>query len=172
MVVSISPLFFVSHTGPSVDFVLAENSQVTFDNGSIYSPLPSVQINANPSQAAFNTGRFSSSPAPQSWSVQGHTIHQYSGPQGVSSFWRFFLEIPMQDFEQSITYSLNRGGEMRFLVPAAGENFRWAAHSCNGFSAGVDVDSFKGHGFESGFDPVWVDLLDKHEEIGLHAIVG
>ena len=61
---------------------------------------------------------------------------------------------------------------MTFLVAGSGDNLRWAGHSCNGFSAGVDTDSFKGEGFESGFDPVWEVLLDRHEKVGLHAIVG
>lgn len=61
---------------------------------------------------------------------------------------------------------------MNFLVPAANTNMRFAGHSCNGFSSGVDIDSFTGEGFESGYDPVWEDLLEKHESIGLHAIVG
>ncbi len=46
------------------------------------------------------------------------------------------------------------------------------AHSCNGFSGGVDTDAFKSDKFESGFDPVWSDVLEKHEMIGYHAMVG
>lgn len=61
----------------------------------------------------------------------------------------------MESHEQTIRYRLNGGGEMQFLVPAQGMNLRWAAHSCNGFSAGTQVDDFKAARFESGFDPLW-----------------
>lgn len=43
---------------------------------------------------------------------------------------------------------------------------------CNGFSAGVDPDSFRGPGFQTGYDPVWVDLLAKHAEQPFHLLVG
>lgn len=43
---------------------------------------------------------------------------------------------------------------------------------CNGFSAGVNPDSFRGPGFNSGYDPVWMDLLRKHAERPFHALVG
>lgn len=43
---------------------------------------------------------------------------------------------------------------------------------CNGFSAGVNPDDFRGPGFKSGYDPVWMDLLAKHAEQPFHALVG
>lgn len=43
---------------------------------------------------------------------------------------------------------------------------------CNGFSAGVNPDDFRGPGFKSGYDPVWMDLLSKHAETPFHALVG
>lgn len=43
---------------------------------------------------------------------------------------------------------------------------------CNGFSAGVNPDDFRGPGFQSGYDPVWADLLEKHAEAPYHALVG
>jgi len=42
------------------------------------------------------------------------------------------IEVPLQDIEMTIRYRLNGGAEMGFVVPAIGQNFRWAAHSCNG----------------------------------------
>ena len=45
-------------------------------------------------------------------------------------------------------------------------------HQCNGFSAGVNPDDFRGPGFQSGYDPVWVDLLAKHAEQPFHVLVG
>lgn len=43
---------------------------------------------------------------------------------------------------------------------------------CNGFSAGVNPDDFCGPGFQSGYDPVWIDMLSKHAEDPFHALVG
>jgi hypothetical protein len=31
-----------------------------------------------------------------------------------------------------VTYSLNGGEGIEFVVPKIGQNLRWAAHSCNG----------------------------------------
>jgi hypothetical protein len=36
----------------------------------------------------------------------------------------------------------------------------------------VDPDSFRGQGFQTGYDPVWVDLLAKHAEQPFHLLVG
>lgn len=46
------------------------------------------------------------------------------------------------------------------------------SRQCNGFSAGVNPDEFRGPGFASGYDPVWSDLLEKHQEEPFHALVG
>jgi hypothetical protein len=36
----------------------------------------------------------------------------------------------------------------------------------------VNSDDFRGPGFQSGYDPVWVDLLAKHAEQPFHLLVG
>jgi len=43
---------------------------------------------------------------------------------------------------------------------------------CNGFSAGINPDTFRGPGFKSGYDPMWVDLLQKHAQEPFHVLVG
>lgn len=43
---------------------------------------------------------------------------------------------------------------------------------CNGFSAYVNSDDFCGPGFQTGYDPVWVDLLVHHAEKPFHLLVG
>ena len=43
---------------------------------------------------------------------------------------------------------------------------------CNGFSQGINPDDFRGPGFKSGYDPVWMDLLSKHVEKPFHVLVG
>ena len=36
----------------------------------------------------------------------------------------------------------------------------------------MNPDDFRGPGFKSGYDPVWMDLLTKHNEQPFHALVG
>ncbi|KAI9511315.1 hypothetical protein F5148DRAFT_1274284 [Russula earlei] len=105
-------------------------------------------------------------------SVVGTEIYVYGGRSGTYTFWRFLIQIPLTDSEMKIKYSVNGGLEMDFFVPARRQTMRLAAYSCNGFSAGVNPDDFRGPGFQSGYDPVWVDLLAKHAEQPFHALVG
>lgn len=109
------------------------------------------------------------------------------------TFWRFLLNIPLADSEMKVQYSINGGPEMDFFVPGHHQTMRLAAYSvsacrrschctlsfltksstqCNGFSANVNSDDFRGPGFQSGYDPVWVDLLAKHAEQPYHLLVG
>ncbi|QRW27563.1 adenylyl cyclase-associated protein 1 [Rhizoctonia solani] len=74
--------------------------------------------------------------------------------------------------EMGVRYRLNMGQELEFFIPGQNQNMRWAAHSCNGFSAGVNQDDFRGPGHATGYDPLWKDLLDKHAERPFHALVG
>ncbi|KAF7796739.1 hypothetical protein EIP86_007922 [Pleurotus ostreatoroseus] len=113
-------------------------------------------------------------PGPNSFkeTVPGQEIWVYVGNGGTFTFWRFMIHIPLGPQEMRVTYSVNNGQEMDFVVPGRNQNMRWAAYSCNGFSAGVNPDDFRGPGFQSGFDPVWTDLLQKHAESPFHALVG
>ena len=36
----------------------------------------------------------------------------------------------------------------------------------------MNPDDFRGPGFKSGYDPVWMDLLSKHAKQPFHALVG
>jgi hypothetical protein len=36
----------------------------------------------------------------------------------------------------------------------------------------VNPDAFRGLGFQTGYDPVWVDLLAKHAEQPFHLLIG
>ncbi|EIW72301.1 hypothetical protein TREMEDRAFT_25176 [Tremella mesenterica DSM 1558] len=105
--------------------------------------------------------------------VTAQRIYSYTGvdSRGPCSFFRFLFEIPLGEMEMTVRYKLNGGAEMGFVVPAIGQNLRWAAHSCNGFSAGVNPDEFKGE-FPSGYDPVWEDLLLRHHQKAFHCMVG
>jgi len=51
------------------------------------------------------------------------------------------IEVPLQDIEMTVRYRLNGGAEMGFVVPAIGQNLRWAAHSCNGEPISYNIRS-------------------------------
>ncbi|KAI0695432.1 hypothetical protein C8T65DRAFT_744000 [Cerioporus squamosus] len=104
--------------------------------------------------------------------VEGQELYVYYGTGGTFTFWRFMIEIPLTSHEMKINYTINNGIELTFYVPGRNQNMRWAAYSCNGFSAGVNPDDFRGPGFKSGYDPVWMDLLAHHAEEPFHALVG
>lgn len=81
------------------------------------------------------------------------------------------IQIPLQDHEAKVDYSINGGAELSFFVPARGQNMHWVAHSCNGFSSGVNQEDFKGK-YDTGFSPLWEDVLAKHTEKPFHCMVG
>ena len=106
-------------------------------------------------------------------------LYQYHGVEGSFTFWRFKIEIPMADHELAVHYSID--GEAHpdskseaikgltghtFFVPAKTQNFRWAGHSCNGFSSGVDETQFNGP------NPLWDDMLKAHADKPYHAVIG
>ncbi|PSS32188.1 hypothetical protein PHLCEN_2v2061 [Hermanssonia centrifuga] len=119
-----------------------------------------------------NGSSFQAGPNAIKQSVPAQEIWVYCGNGGTFTFWRFMIHIPLGSAEMRVTYSINDGQEMDFFVPGRSQNMRWAAYSCNGFSAGVNPDTFRGPGFQSGYDPVWTDLLQKHAEEPFHALVG
>ena len=45
------------------------------------------------------------------------------------TFWRFMIHIPLGPQEMRVTYSVNNGQEMDFVVPGRNQNMRWAAYS-------------------------------------------
>ena len=105
------------------------------------------------------------------------------------TFWRFPIQIQLGNTELCIKYSINKSVQLSFFVPAIHQNMRWATYSvrgghlahknltnfplkCNGFSAGVNQEEFKGPGFRSGYDPMWCDLLREHARQPFHVLVG
>ncbi|GLB35393.1 hypothetical protein LshimejAT787_0209580 [Lyophyllum shimeji] len=133
--------------------------------------MPTSPVSSAPSSFINGNARPSGSNASKEV-VRGQEIYVYGGPGGTFTFWRFLIRIPLEPHEMVIRYSINSGQELEFFVPGRTQNMRWAAHSCNGFSAGVNKDEFCGPGFKSGYDPVWIDLLAKHAETPFHALVG
>ncbi|KAG8822418.1 hypothetical protein FRC19_006026 [Serendipita sp. 401] len=128
--------------------------------------------------------------------IEGEPIYKYTGAATTATFWRFMLEIPVNPDPTKglrVTYAINKpkkppvdlhlgqhpgadpqrlSTDITFHIAPTGSDMRFAAYSCNGFSDGIDPDIFKGEGFDSGFDPVWADLLQHHEERPFHALMG
>ncbi|EMC95238.1 hypothetical protein BAUCODRAFT_59177, partial [Baudoinia panamericana UAMH 10762] len=82
------------------------------------------------------------------------------------TFWRFNLEIELGATQQRIAYRINKGPAIGFWIPARGEAMNIMFHSCNGFSASVHPDDF------SGPDPLWRDVLNKHQMRPFHVMLG
>ncbi|KAJ3744607.1 hypothetical protein DFH05DRAFT_1534942 [Lentinula detonsa] len=117
-------------------------------------------------------GHASSGPNFISEQSPAQEIWVYPGAGGTFTFWRFMIHVPLGPNEMEVTYSINNGQQLHFFVPGRNQNMRWASYSCNGFSAGVNPDDFRGPGFQSGYDPCWLDLLTYHYEEPFHVLVG
>ncbi|KAI0329832.1 hypothetical protein GY45DRAFT_827575 [Cubamyces sp. BRFM 1775] len=141
----------------------------SFDLG----PHPADPLsNVSPASPIYENGEYDPRQDPEQRRVEGHELYVYYGNGGTFTFWRFMIEIPLSSHEMKIHYTINNGIELNFFVPGRNQNMRWAAYSCNGFSSGVNSDDFRGPGFKSGYDPVWMDLLAHHAEEPFHALVG
>ncbi|CEH17527.1 hypothetical protein CBOM_03941 [Ceraceosorus bombacis] len=126
---------------------------------------------------------------------KGQRIYQYKGvgpgnQEGSYSFWRFKIEIPLAEVEQAVTYSVDGvphaesdvpavtdTNSHTFYVPGKFQNFRWAAHSCNGFSSGCDPSDWappdaKDEAPFNGANPLWDDVLAHHQKNVFHTVVG
>jgi hypothetical protein len=94
-------------------------------------------------------------PRTQSRTLYAQELWIYPGPPGSCTFWRWMIQIPLGPNEMGVRYRINGGQEIEFFVPGLNQNMRFAATSCNGFSAGVNQEDFRGPGHANGFDPLW-----------------
>lgn len=127
-------------------------------------------------------------PTGEERTIQATRIFQYAD----HSFWRFKFEFNLSDKPTKITYELLNARFLRaditdveiedgndqvddgnkkntvndFFVPAKDQNFRWSAHSCNGFSDVIKPEDW------NGADPLWNDMLEAHAKDPFHAVVG
>ncbi|KAK6004140.1 hypothetical protein QM012_008990 [Aureobasidium pullulans] len=85
--------------------------------------------------------------------------------RGVT-FWRFNLEIELGLKQARVAYRINRGPAIGFWVPGRGQSMNIMFHSCNGFSLSVNSNEF------SGPDPLWRDVLNKHQSRPFHVMLG
>lgn len=93
----------------------------------------------------------------------------YSDPS--NTFWRFDLQVPMQQSEIKCDYSIpglkftqgSKTDEQSFFIPAISESMRIMFHSCNGFSVGTDEDAWSG-------PALWNDVMRVHQKTPFHVM--
>ncbi len=90
----------------------------------------------------------------------------------VKAFWRFDIDVPLQECEASWEYTiastLLSGASPRsrtFVVPSTTQSMRIMFHSCNGFSIGTDEEAWSG-------PALWNDVMRLHEQKPFHCMIG
>lgn len=83
-------------------------------------------------------------------------IETETGTKTGLQFWRFDVELNLQQYEQRVRYLIN--GEPndahQFFIPASQDSMNVVSYSCNGFSHGTDATPFQ--------LSLWLDVLRKH----------
>lgn len=105
-------------------------------------------------------------------SIRGTKL--YEDP--AKAFWRFDLELPLQDVEARWKYNIphmrhvsaadhQTSSAHTFVVPGSSQSMRIMFHSCNGFSVGTDEEAWSG-------PALWNDVLRFHEKKPFHVMIG
>lgn len=94
------------------------------------------------------------------------------------AFFRYAIDVPFLDQESEWEYSIlnmvpapaehshiNPNKTCRFWVPSRHESMRIMFHSCNGFSVGTDMNTWKG-------PSLWKDVMRVHTEQPFHVMIG
>lgn len=87
-------------------------------------------------------------------------------------FWRFPLELPMAEHEQTVVYTATcfvTRMNFSFHLPSIHDNMRFMFYSCNGFS---DVTPALQKELGAPNHPLWQDVLDKHAIMPFHVMLG
>lgn len=88
-------------------------------------------------------------------------------------FWRYDVRLQLTDVGQVATYSTphNNWAESSFKMhlPAYFESMRFMFYSCNGFS---DIPQEIKDKFGEKTAPLWADVLDRHDVLPFHVLLG
>lgn len=85
--------------------------------------------------------------------------------QDGHTFWRFHIDLPLEQYEQKVRYTVNDALTFDFYVPRVDQPMNIISYSCNGFSLSTQTDSFKGS--------LWYDVIRKHyTENRYHVMLG
>ncbi|KAF2482339.1 hypothetical protein BDY17DRAFT_251872, partial [Neohortaea acidophila] len=136
---------------------------VTEDEQSDYSTVPTLRIFAQPMDLLqLPPNHRDGEKAGRYKEVRAVRLHAERG----FTFWRWSIEIELGSQQHRVAYRINKGPALGFWVPARGETMNMMFHSCNGFSLSVDPNVF------SGPDPLWRDVLNKHQTRPFHVMIG
>ena len=87
-------------------------------------------------------------------------------------FWRYELLLPLRNDPQTVIYTsdcFSRDTSFQFHLPAIQDSMRFVFYSCGGFSN--FPQSIKDLYNEKGA-PLWKDILDRHEVMPIHVLLG
>lgn len=92
------------------------------------------------------------------------------------NFYRYDIDLPVREKERRIQYRVVKflnieDNEIEteyfgFWIPGKGQSWRWSFWSCSGFDYTADPKVLGGH------EPVWRDLMLRHSQLPLHAMIG
>ncbi len=93
--------------------------------------------------------------------------------RGKYHFWRYDVRLILTDVGQVATYSTPHQNwaapSFNLHLPAFHESMRFMFYSCNGFS---DVPQEVKDKFGEKEAPLWQDVLDRHEVLPFHVLLG
>lgn len=87
-------------------------------------------------------------------------------------FWRYELNLPLLSEPQKVIYtasSLGDNASFDFHIPAIQDSMRFMFYSCNGYSDIAPEIKEKFGGMNA---PLWQDVLDRHEIMPFHVLIG
>ncbi|QOU19993.1 hypothetical protein BRETT_004641 [Brettanomyces bruxellensis] len=81
-------------------------------------------------------------------------------------FYRYAVNLNLKSYEQKVEYAINSEfrSDYMFYLPAIEQSMNIMSYSCNGFSLGADISTFKGS--------LWLDVLRKHNKLHYHVMIG
>jgi hypothetical protein len=121
--------------------------------------VPKVDFVLGPSQKSVNEAKFYTTDP---------TRAEIFYEEKEFTFIRYSFEFVLQEYEQKVKYSLN--GETfphyQFYIPSSNKSMNVMSYSCNGFSYGIETESFKGS--------LWYDVMRRQgtSDLKYHVMVG
>ncbi|KAI8981833.1 hypothetical protein BDF20DRAFT_863500 [Mycotypha africana] len=122
---------------------------------------PKMKIRMRPTAAAYVPERSIEPTAVDTLDIYRNEYH----------FWRYDLQLPLITEEQIVTYTFNcfNDKEFQFYVPSIQNSMRFMFYSCSGFS---DIPQAIKDKFNEKEAPLWQDVLDRHQVMPFHVMLG
>jgi hypothetical protein len=88
-------------------------------------------------------------------------------------FWRYELLLPLTNEPQTVSYTSDcfprNQQQYQFHIPAIQDSMRFMFYSCSGFS---DIPQEIKNRFGEKTAPLWQDVLDRHQVMPFHVMLG